>query len=75
MWDRAKTYQNIIEKVDYSLVDGGTWDKDSIMHYPFKSGMILEPEEFRNKDLSPAPGVVPLDMQACFLICCWLYEA
>ena len=56
-WDRAQTYRNIIEKIE-DLVDGGAWDKDSIMHYPFKAGMILEPEQYQQQALEPSPGAL-----------------
>ena len=58
-WSRAQTYRNIIEKIDADLVDGGGWDRDSIMHYPFKAGLILEPQQYRTQPLQPAEGVVP----------------
>jgi hypothetical protein len=57
LWPREVTYSNIIEKIDPTLVDGGEWDKDSIMHYPFEAGMILKPEKYRTEPLEPAGGV------------------
>ena len=62
-WSRAKTHWNIIRKLPQSDVEGSVWDKDSIMHYPFGSGMILEPGEFRTKALEPAPGLSARDKE------------
>ena len=42
-WDRAKTFHNIIRKLDPREVAGSTWDKNSIMHYPFEAELILRP--------------------------------
>ena len=33
------------------------------MHYPFEKGLILKPVEFIDKDLEPAGGLSPLDIQ------------
>ncbi|HEU0220672.1 MAG TPA: hypothetical protein VFR34_00470, partial [Paracoccaceae bacterium] len=60
-WSRDKTHFNIIRKIPASLVSGTDWDRDSVMHYPFDSGMILVPEEFRTKPLIPAGGLSPRD--------------
>src|SRR5688572_20147329 len=42
-WDRNKTFHNIIRKIDPDTVQGSSWDPNSIMHYPFGSGLIKEP--------------------------------
>jgi hypothetical protein len=62
-WDRETTHWNIIRKLRQSDVDGSAWDRDSIMHYPFEEGLILEPSEFRTQDLVPAPGLSPMDIE------------
>lgn len=56
-WDRDKTYRNIIRKIDPDSVQGGIWDPNSIMHYPFKAGLIIKPDEFRESGLTPQPGL------------------
>jgi hypothetical protein len=60
-WSRAKTYYNIIRKIDPDLVQGSNWDPNSIMHYPFEPGLIKLPEQFSNNGLYPNPGLSPRD--------------
>ena len=60
-WSRQKTHHNIIRKLDPSGVRGSAWDKDSIMHYPFKAGLIDRPVRYRTQPLQPAPGLSPID--------------
>lgn len=55
-WDRATTYHNIIKKIEPDAVQGSDWDSNSIMHYPFEAGLILEPSQYRN-GLNPTPGL------------------
>ena len=55
-WSRDKTFFNILRKLDPDEVNGSVWDPHSIMEYPFESGLILEPEQFR-AGLNP-PGVL-----------------
>ncbi|MDT8320731.1 MAG: M12 family metallopeptidase [Xanthomonadales bacterium] len=62
-WSRDTTYWNIIRKLPQSEVEGSGWDKDSIMHYPFEAGLILQPEEFRTTDLVPGPGLSARDRE------------
>lgn len=62
-WDRETTHWNIIRKLRQSDVDGSAWDKDSIMHYPFEAGLIVEPPEYRTRALVPAPGLSPMDIE------------
>jgi hypothetical protein len=62
-WSREKTRWNIIRKLPQTEVEGSEWDRDSVMHYPFDKGMILEPEEFRTKALQPAPGLSARDKE------------
>lgn len=61
-WSRETTFHNIIRKLPASEVDGSDWDKDSIMHYPFEAGMILQPAGFREQPLLPAPGLSEQDV-------------
>jgi hypothetical protein len=46
-WSRDRTYHNILRKLDPDEVNGSVWDPQSIMEYPFPSGLILEPEQYR----------------------------
>ncbi len=62
-WDRATTYENILRKLDASEVSGSTWDRNSIMHYPFEAGLILEPLAYRTQPLEPAGGLSALDRE------------
>jgi len=60
-WDRDTTYENIIKKISTDSVQGSRWDPDSIMHYPFGPGMILEPAAYQN-GLTPVPGLSANDI-------------
>lgn len=60
-WSRDRTYHNIIRKLDPETVEGSNWDPDSIMHYPFGPGLILQPEEYRN-GIYPEAGLSPQDI-------------
>ena len=59
-WDRQRTYNNIIRKINPDTVQGSNWDPDSVMHYPFPAGLIVEPSQYRN-GLNPAPGLSERD--------------
>ncbi|QQR98266.1 MAG: hypothetical protein IPK18_01640 [Sphingobacteriales bacterium] len=56
-WNTSKVDSNILNKINN--VTGSAWDKLSIMHYSFPSGLILKPSELNktgisiNWDLSP----------------------
>lgn len=60
-WDEETTRQNILNKLSPDEVQGSAWDPDSIMHYPFRAGLIVRPEKFRG-GIQPAPGLSPLDI-------------
>jgi hypothetical protein len=60
-WKREKTHYNIIRKLDPDSVQGSSWDPNSIMHYPFKAGLILRPQPY-NAGLTPAGGLSPRDV-------------
>jgi len=60
-WSRDTTFFNIIRKLDPQQFEGSTWDPNSIMHYPFGAGLILDPPEFRSKALKPAAGLSAID--------------
>jgi hypothetical protein len=55
-WPRQQTFQNILEKLDPSQVEGSKWDPDSIMEYEFEAGLIDQPVDYR-AGLFP-PGVL-----------------
>lgn len=59
-WSREKTYYNIIRKINPDDVQGSNWDPNSIMHYPFSSGLIKEPEKYKT-GLYPTPGLSKRD--------------
>jgi hypothetical protein len=61
-WPREKTFHNIIRKISPDRVQGSNWDADSVMHYQFEAGMILEPVQFRT-GLNPAGGLSARDKE------------
>lgn len=61
-WSEGQIRHNIMRKIDPALVEGSSWDKDSIMHYQFRAGLIKQPTEFRTRNLIPAPGLSPVDI-------------
>ena len=60
-WARETTFFNILRKLSEGEVGGSAWDPDSIMHYSFPSGLILEPERYQ-QGLRPAGGLSPQDI-------------
>ncbi len=61
-WPREKTFHNIIRKLPLNEVEGSTHDSNSVMHYPFGPGLILEPAAFRN-GIRPAGGLSAKDKE------------
>lgn len=61
-WPREMTFHNIIRKIQPDQVQGSSWDPDSVMHYPFGPGLILEPEQYR-QGLHPAGGLSQRDRE------------
>lgn len=61
-WPRQKTFFNILRKLDTSTVEGTAWDPDSVMHYPFEAGLILQPPKYRTQPLRPAGGLSAQDI-------------
>ena len=59
-WSRETTFRNIIRKIDPDQVQGSSWDRNSVMHYPFEAGLIREPAELRG-GLRPAGGLSERD--------------
>jgi hypothetical protein len=60
-WSRAKTYQNILQKISIQDVQGSNWDPDSIMEYEFESGLIDEPEKYDLEGLVPPATLSAVD--------------
>ena len=56
-WSRQTTFHNILEKLDTQVVQGSTWDPESIMEYEFEPGLIAVPERYDAEGLTP-PGVL-----------------
>jgi hypothetical protein len=61
-WPRDRTFHNVLRKLNQSEVEGSQWDPDSVMHYPFGPGLILEPADYRD-GISPPGTLSPLDQQ------------
>lgn len=61
-WDRATTFHNIIRKISPDEIQGSSWDPDSVMHYPFESGLIVSPAQYA-AGLQPAGGLSARDKQ------------
>ena len=62
-WDLDTINWNILRKIDVSEVEGSSWDPNSIMHYPFKAGLILKPEMYKTAPLIPAGGLSAADKE------------
>lgn len=62
-WSREEIHWNIIRKIPENTVDGSSWDKNSIMHYQFKAGLIKEPSEFQTIPLIPSEGLSSVDKE------------
>jgi hypothetical protein len=60
-WTREVAEANILRKLAPAEVQGIQWDPDSIMHYEFAAGLILQPERYRN-GLRPHGGLSPRDI-------------
>ncbi|MBV1909362.1 MAG: matrixin family metalloprotease, partial [Kangiellaceae bacterium] len=61
-WTPDKIRWNILRKLNAGEVEGSRWDKDSIMHYQFDSGLIIEPPTYRTNPLIPAAGLSQTDI-------------
>ncbi len=61
-WPEEQTRSNILRKLSANETDGSDWDRNSIMHYQFPSGLIIKPDEFQNNPLIPDPGLSPSDI-------------
>ncbi|HET9383393.1 MAG TPA: M12 family metallopeptidase [Streptomyces sp.] len=52
-WSREKTDRNILRALDPAEANSPVWDPQSVMEYPFPSGLVLEPEQYRAGLRSP----------------------
>ena len=59
-WSKATTRHNIIDKLQSDKVQGSSWDPNSIMHYPFEAGLIVQPRKYA-KGLHPKGGLSARD--------------
>ncbi|MCC9601348.1 M12 family metallopeptidase [Stieleria sp. JC731] len=59
-WSRQQTYHNVLRKLSPNEVEGSQWDPNSIMHYGFAAGLILEPSEY-SSGLNPTDGLTEVD--------------
>lgn len=55
-WPRDRTFRNVLRKLPAAAAEGSEWDPDSIMHYGFPSGLILQPPEYQG-GITPALGL------------------
>lgn len=62
-WSEEQTRWNVLRKLSQAEVEGSDWDRDSIMHYWIRRGLVLEPAELRDKDYFPAPGLSDRDKE------------
>lgn len=62
-WPPEQTHWNVLRKLSTQAFRGSDWDKDSIMHYSFPPGLILQPATFLQTGLDPAPGLSTFDQE------------
>lgn len=60
-WSKTTTRHNIIDKLQADKVQGSSWDPNSIMHYPFEPGLILQPAKYGKSGLFPKGGLSARD--------------
>jgi hypothetical protein len=61
-WPQSTTFHNILRKLSASEVEGTAWDSDSIMHYDFPAGLVLQPEQYRTEGIHPHGGLSEHDI-------------
>lgn len=62
-WTEEQTRWNVLRKLSQAEVDGSDWDRDSIMHYWIRKGLVLEPADLRDRHHFPAPGLSEKDRE------------
>lgn len=60
-WPDSTIEWNILRKLSAAEVEGSAWDPDSVMHYGFEPGLILQPQKYNATGLSPALGLSQTD--------------
>ncbi len=60
-WPQQTTFHNILRKLPAAEVEGTEWDPDSVMHYGFPSGLILQPQQYSG-GIHPAGGLSAHDI-------------
>ena len=61
-WTPNQTFHNVLRKLPAATVEGSQWDPDSIMHYGFPGGLILQPPEYQG-GLTPELGLSAADIE------------
>jgi hypothetical protein len=61
-WNKDKIDWNILRKINQAEVGGSDWDLNSIMHYRFQAGLILQPSKYQTEALFPEDGLSPVDI-------------
>ncbi|MHA1189047.1 MAG: matrixin family metalloprotease [Alphaproteobacteria bacterium] len=59
-WTPDQTFRNVLRKLPTATVEGSAWDPDSIMHYGFPAGLIVQPPRYQG-GLTPALGLTDED--------------
>ena len=62
-WARDKIEWNVLRKLNPAEIGGSDWDPDSIMHYRFQAGLIVQPSKYQTQDLIPADGLSEVDIE------------
>lgn len=62
-WTEDQARWNVLRKLSQAEVEGSDWDRNSIMHYWVKKGLVLEPEDLRDVDMFPEPGLSEMDRE------------
>ncbi len=60
-WSEQQARWNVLRKLSQAEVEGSDWDRDSIMHYWIKKGLVIEPAELSNVNHFPEPGLSETD--------------
>jgi hypothetical protein len=61
-WPQNQTFHNILRKLPQSEVQGTAWDPDSIMHYDFPPGLVLQPPQYKDAGIHPRGGLSQRDI-------------
>lgn len=61
-WPRDQTFYNVLRKIAPAEVEGSAWDRNSIMHYGFRAGLIQIPIQYQSSPLIPEAGLSEIDI-------------